>query len=193
MVPGVRSADWDSNLPCVHLGRGTAKQRGIVRARRSAAGWCWSTPILTARRSASRWTRRCWLVTGTTGGGDIPEDADISGWSVQTTEVSEVTVEPGQAVILLNASAPSAAAPVDDTSYADPGSTRRERTDSHSPQRTDLSDLAGNGRRLKLTTFTGAAAHSTAGACQQLTAIAQSSAGIGHLLDGTRPRGRAAV
>jgi pimeloyl-ACP methyl ester carboxylesterase len=56
------------------------------------------------------------LVTGTTGGGDVPENAGISGWSVETTEVSAVTVEPGQAAILLNSSAPSAEPPADDTS-----------------------------------------------------------------------------
>jgi hypothetical protein len=29
------------------------------------------------------------LVTGVTGGGDLPENADISGWGVTTTEVTE--------------------------------------------------------------------------------------------------------
>ncbi|MBN2304457.1 MAG: prolyl oligopeptidase family serine peptidase [Anaerolineae bacterium] len=41
------------------------------------------------------------LVTGATGGGDIPDNADLSGWSVQTTEVTEVMVPPGGAAILL--------------------------------------------------------------------------------------------
>lgn len=42
-----------------------------------------------------------YLVTEVIGGGDIPEDADMSAWSVVTSEIDEVTVEPGQAVILL--------------------------------------------------------------------------------------------
>lgn len=42
------------------------------------------------------------LVTSTTGGGDIPEDVNLAGWGVQTAQVSTVTVEPGQAAILLN-------------------------------------------------------------------------------------------
>ena len=41
------------------------------------------------------------LVTGAVGGGDVPEDGDTSGWHIQTAEVTEVTVSPGQAAILL--------------------------------------------------------------------------------------------
>ena len=41
-------------------------------------------------------------VADMSGGGDIPEDANLSGWGVTTIPVSEVTVEPGQAAILLN-------------------------------------------------------------------------------------------
>ncbi len=41
-------------------------------------------------------------VSGTVGGGDIPADADLTGWGVIVEPVTEVTVEPGQAVILLN-------------------------------------------------------------------------------------------
>ncbi|MBN1203253.1 MAG: DNRLRE domain-containing protein [Anaerolineae bacterium] len=52
------------------------------------------------------------LVTGVIGGGELPDNADISGWSVQTTEVTDVTVQPGQAAILLGAPPSAAAAPV---------------------------------------------------------------------------------
>jgi hypothetical protein len=41
------------------------------------------------------------LLTGAVGGGDVPDDADISDWRVETTEVTEVTLAPGQAAILL--------------------------------------------------------------------------------------------
>lgn len=56
------------------------------------------------------------LVTGAVGGGDIPADADISGWGVLTVPTAEVTVAPGDAAILLIAlpadspSAPDSAA-----------------------------------------------------------------------------------
>jgi hypothetical protein len=53
---------------------------------------------------------RYW-VTGVTGGGDLPDDADISGWSVRTIQVTELTVGPGQAAILLNAPPDTAALP----------------------------------------------------------------------------------
>lgn len=42
------------------------------------------------------------LVTDTIGGGDIPDDADLSDWHVITTEVTQITLDPGQAAILLN-------------------------------------------------------------------------------------------
>ncbi|NDJ76160.1 MAG: prolyl oligopeptidase family serine peptidase [Chloroflexi bacterium] len=60
------------------------------------------------------------LVTGTVGGGDIPEDADISGWRVELAEVTTVTVQPGQAAVLLRSanglaeSTPVAAAPAEE-------------------------------------------------------------------------------
>lgn len=42
------------------------------------------------------------LVTGSVGGGDVPDDADITGWRVETVEVNHITVQPGQAAILLH-------------------------------------------------------------------------------------------
>ncbi len=70
---------------------------GLVLINPDPAGAAITLPLDTPR----------WLVTGTTGGGDIPADADLSAWSVQTTEVSAVTVAPGQAAILLNSPPPS--------------------------------------------------------------------------------------
>lgn len=40
-------------------------------------------------------------ITGTVGGGDVPADAVISSWYVETVPVTEVVVPPGQAAILL--------------------------------------------------------------------------------------------
>jgi hypothetical protein len=42
-----------------------------------------------------------WLVTGQIGGGMVPEDGLINGWTVTTEQVQEVTIQPGQAAILL--------------------------------------------------------------------------------------------
>jgi hypothetical protein len=44
------------------------------------------------------------LVTGATGGGEVPANADIAGWGVETHAVTAVTVGPGEAAILLVAS-----------------------------------------------------------------------------------------
>ncbi len=43
-----------------------------------------------------------YLVTGTTGGGEIPDDANVSGWRVQTAQVTDLVVAPGDSAILLN-------------------------------------------------------------------------------------------
>ncbi|MBN1564400.1 MAG: alpha/beta fold hydrolase [Anaerolineae bacterium] len=49
------------------------------------------------------------LITDATGGGDLPENAAISGWGVITSEVSAITLDPGQAAILLGEVGESAA------------------------------------------------------------------------------------
>jgi pimeloyl-ACP methyl ester carboxylesterase len=54
-------------------------------------------------------------VTDVSGGGDIPEDADLSGWGVTTTPVSEVTVGQGQAAILLDTPLNATAAELDES------------------------------------------------------------------------------
>lgn len=41
------------------------------------------------------------LVTDAFGGGDVPEDADLSNWRIITTEVTQVSLAPGQAALLL--------------------------------------------------------------------------------------------
>ena len=48
-----------------------------------------------------------YLVTGTIGGGDLPADADISGWNMQTIQVTDLVVAPGDAAILLNEDVPT--------------------------------------------------------------------------------------
>ena len=54
-------------------------------------------------------------VIGAEGGGDLPIDADISGWGVITTPVTAVTVAPGQAAILLNDAQAASATPAEST------------------------------------------------------------------------------
>ena len=73
-----------------------------------------------------------YLITGTIGGGDIPADADLTGWGVQTEAVTQVTVEPGQAAILLNA-------PLVDPPSVEPSSAVQPLA---APQLSPLADMA---------------------------------------------------
>jgi dienelactone hydrolase len=60
-------------------------------------------------------------VTDLSGGDDVPEDSDLSGWHVTTVPVSGITVAPGQATILLNVPLnPATAGPVEPVSASRP-------------------------------------------------------------------------
>ncbi len=129
-------------------------------------------------------------VTDLSGGGDVPADGDLSGWGVTTVPVSNVTVEPGQAVILLNAPLNSTAAESEIT-VSQPTRKRPHGGNRLSSQRPNLFDVDRDSRQPHhaVSGLPPQCAHRCRQSHRDPT-NRQRTAGIGHLLDGARAGAR---